>query len=130
MMRNAFVIVVRPLVACEDGFIDSGRQPAESVMSNLAGRTWFITGTSAGFGKAVAREVLARGGNVVASARSLAGVSDVVAIAPERVLAAKLDVTHPDEIATSVAAAIERFGAIDALVNNAGYGFLSAVEEA
>ncbi|MET0985550.1 MAG: oxidoreductase [Steroidobacteraceae bacterium] len=99
-------------------------------MSNLAGRTWFITGTSAGFGKAIAREVLSRGGNVVASARSIEGVRDIVAIAPERVLATTLDVTHPDEIAVSVAAAIQRFGAIDALVNNAGYGFLSAVEEA
>jgi NAD(P)-dependent dehydrogenase (short-subunit alcohol dehydrogenase family) len=99
-------------------------------MSNLAGRTWFITGTSTGFGKAIAREVLSRGGNVVASARSLDAVGDLVAIAPERVLAAQLDVTHAGQIATSVAAAMERFGRIDVLVNNAGYGFLSAVEEA
>ena len=97
---------------------------------SLAGRTWFVTGASAGFGKAIVREVLARGGNAVAAARSPADVEELVAIAPDRVLAAKLDVTEAGEIDASVQAALGRFGAIDVLVNNAGYGFLSAIEEA
>lgn len=96
----------------------------------LAGKTWLITGASAGFGKELVREILARGGNAVAAARNPADVDDLVAIAPNRVLAVRLDVTKQDEIDASVDAAIARFGAIDVLVNNAGYGFLSAIEEA
>jgi NAD(P)-dependent dehydrogenase (short-subunit alcohol dehydrogenase family) len=99
-------------------------------MTDLSGKTWLITGTSAGFGKAIAREVLRRGGNVVASARDPGAVADITALAPERVLAARLDVTRPEEIEAAVAASSARFGALDALVNNAGYGLLAAIEEA
>ena len=97
---------------------------------SLAGKTWFITGASAGFGKALVREVVARGGNAVAAARNPADAEDLVALAPQRTLAVKLDVTEPNDITCSVQAAIDRFGAVDVLVNNAGYGFLSAIEEA
>ena len=99
-------------------------------MSNdLSNQTWLITGSSTGFGKEIAREVLARGGNVVATARDPASVSDLATLAPDRVLATRLDVTKQSEIDDSIAAAIDRFGAIDVLVNNAGYGFVSGIEE-
>ncbi|WP_198351110.1 oxidoreductase [Flavisphingomonas formosensis] len=97
---------------------------------SLRHRTWFVTGASAGFGKALVREIVARGGNTVAAARRPDDVADLVALAPDRVLAARLDVTRPDEIAAAVESALARFGTIDVLVNNAGYGFLSTIEEA
>src|SRR5262245_61006005 len=99
-------------------------------MGDLTGKTWFITGTGSGFGRAIAHEVLARGGRVVASARDPKSVADIVELAPERVLAVQLDVTREDEIASAVAQATARFGGIDVLVNNAGYGLLAAIEEA
>ncbi|MBB35053.1 MAG: short-chain dehydrogenase/reductase [Hirschia sp.] len=97
---------------------------------SLAGKTWFVTGASAGFGKAIVREVIARGGNAVAAARNPDDIADLVSEAPERVQAVKLDVTSDDQIAQSVSSALTRFGQIDVLVNNAGYGFLSTIEEA
>lgn len=99
-------------------------------MSDLTGKTWFITGAASGFGRAIAEEVLARGGQVVASARNPESVGDLVALAPQRVFAPKLDVTREEEIRAALDAARERFGRIDVLVNNAGYGFLAAIEEA
>lgn len=96
----------------------------------LSGNTWFVTGASAGFGKALVREIVTRGGNAVAAARNVDDCADLVALAPDRVMAVTLDVTSPDQIAHAVAAALDRFGAIDVLVNNAGYGFLSTIEEA
>jgi NAD(P)-dependent dehydrogenase (short-subunit alcohol dehydrogenase family) len=90
---------------------------------------WFITGTSSGFGQAIAEEVLARGGRVVATARDPRALDDLVARAPDRVHAVRLDVTRPAEIQTAVAAATQRFGAVDVLVNNAGFSIVGAVEE-
>ncbi len=94
-----------------------------------AGRVWFITGTSSGFGRALSRAVLARGERVVATARDLAAVTDLLAIAPDRVLTARLDVTDPPSVRAAVAAALATFGRIDVLVNNAAYGLLGAFEE-
>lgn len=96
----------------------------------LAGQTWFVTGASAGFGKALVREIVARGGNAVAAARKPGDVSDLVALAPDKVLAVQLDVTDANLIERAVDAALARFGVIDVLINNAGYGFLSTLEEA
>lgn len=96
---------------------------------DLAGETWFITGASAGIGRALAEEVIARGGQLVATARNPVTLADLVSSAPERVLAARLDVTSQDQIEAALAAAEARFGAIDVLVNNAGFGFLAAIEE-
>lgn len=89
-------------------------------------QTWFITGASSGFGMAFARYALDRGYNVVATARSTAKLAALVEAAPQRVLAHKLDVTAPG---AALAAAIARFGRIDVLINNAGYGIIGAVEE-
>ena len=91
--------------------------------------TWFITGASSGFGLAFAREALRRGANVVAAARSPAALADLVAGAPDKVLAVALDVTEAGAAETAIAAAIARFDRIDVLVNNAGYGTVGAVEE-
>lgn len=91
--------------------------------------TWFITGTSSGYGLALARYAIDRGYNVVATARSVAKLATLAASAPDRVLVQKLDVTLPDDAATAVEAAITRFGRIDVLINNAGYGVIGAVEE-
>ena len=99
----------------------------EATMSSS--KVWFITGTSSGFGRSLAEEVLARGERVVATARDPRTLDALVARAPDRVLAVRLDVTKPDEIASALAAAIQRFGAVDVLVNNAGFSILGALEE-
>jgi NAD(P)-dependent dehydrogenase (short-subunit alcohol dehydrogenase family) len=91
--------------------------------------TWFITGCSTGLGRALALAVLDRGDNVVATARDVAKVEDLVAAYPGSGLAMRLDVTDPVQVAGAVSAAEERFGGIDVLVNNAGYGYRAAVEE-
>ncbi|WP_331371891.1 oxidoreductase [Sinorhizobium chiapasense] len=92
-------------------------------------QTWFITGCSTGFGRALAQHVIALGNNVVVTARDPAQVADLSAIAPDRTLALALDVTKADDIARATIAAEQRFGHIDVLVNNAGVGYFGAFEE-
>jgi NAD(P)-dependent dehydrogenase (short-subunit alcohol dehydrogenase family) len=91
--------------------------------------TWFITGASAGLGRALAEAALVGGHNVVATARDVSAVSGLAAPAPDRLLAATLDVTVPEQITRAVTQATEQFGGVDVLVNNAGYGYRAAVEE-
>jgi NAD(P)-dependent dehydrogenase (short-subunit alcohol dehydrogenase family) len=91
-------------------------------------RIWFITGASRGFGALIAEHALAAGDSVVATARNLASLPATLSGHP-RVLALALDVTSEDQARIAVAAAIARFGHIDVLVNNAGYGVIGAVEE-
>lgn len=90
---------------------------------------WFITGCSKGFGRAIAEQVLAAGYRVAATARRREDVADLVGRYLDRVLALELDVTDQEQIDAAVMAAVERFGAIDVLVNNAGYIYLGAIEE-
>jgi NAD(P)-dependent dehydrogenase (short-subunit alcohol dehydrogenase family) len=92
-------------------------------------KTWFITGASSGFGRAFAEHALDRGYNVVATARSIGKLESLVAKAPSRVLAVTLDVDWPGDAQAAIEAAIARFGRIDVLINNAGYGIVGAVEE-
>jgi NAD(P)-dependent dehydrogenase (short-subunit alcohol dehydrogenase family) len=91
--------------------------------------TWLITGCSTGLGRALAEAVIAAGNNAVVTARDPAKVADLAGAAPERVLAVALDVTEPAQVAAAVRQADERFGGLDVLVNNAGYGYRAAVEE-
>ena len=90
---------------------------------------WFITGASSGFGRAFAAYAIERGYKVVATARDVEHLATLVQQAPASVLALKLDVTRPDEIAQAIQAAVARFGRIDVLINNAGFGLVGAVEE-
>ena len=92
-------------------------------------RTWFITGASRGFGALIAEKALAQGDAVVATARNPQSVIDRLG-AHDNLLAMALDVTDETQAHAAAKAAVERFGRIDVLVNNAGYGLLGAVEEA
>ncbi len=91
--------------------------------------TWLITGCSTGLGRAFAQAALDRGHNAVVTARDAAKVQDLADAYPDTALALSLDVTDQEQVTTAVAAAVERFGGIDVLVNNAGYGYRAAVEE-
>jgi NAD(P)-dependent dehydrogenase (short-subunit alcohol dehydrogenase family) len=91
--------------------------------------TWLITGCSTGLGRALASAVLDRGDNAVITARDGANVRDLAGAHPGTALALSLDVTDAAQIASAARAAQERFGGVDVLVNNAGYGYRAAVEE-
>ncbi|WHO77928.1 oxidoreductase [Rhizobium leguminosarum] len=99
-----------------------------TIMSSPA-PTWFITGASSGLGRALAEAVLARGWRAVMTARRPETLADLTAEHGDRALALALDVTDSNSIADAVHDAETHFGAIDVLVNNAGYGYLSAIEE-
>ena len=91
--------------------------------------TWLITGCSSGLGRALAEAVIAAGQNAVVTAREAGKVADLGEAKTDRVLALPLDVTDPQQVTDAVRRAEEKFGGIDALVNNAGYGYRAAVEE-
>jgi NAD(P)-dependent dehydrogenase (short-subunit alcohol dehydrogenase family) len=91
--------------------------------------TWLITGCSTGLGRALAEAVIAAGHNAVVTAREVGRVADLAADNTDRVLPLPLDVTDTSQVTNAVSQAEERFGAIDVLVNNAGYGYRAAVEE-
>lgn len=92
-------------------------------------KTWFITGASRGFGARIAELALAQGDNVVATARNPETVTERLGNHPNLV-ATVLDVTDEGQAKAAARAAVERFGRIDILLNNAGFGLLGAVEEA
>ena len=92
-------------------------------------KTWFITGASRGLGALIAEQALGRGDNVVATARDPARVVSRLGDSPN-LLAVALDVTNEAQARAAADAAVARFGRIDILLNNAGFGLLGAVEEA
>jgi NAD(P)-dependent dehydrogenase (short-subunit alcohol dehydrogenase family) len=91
--------------------------------------TWLITGCSTGLGRALAQAVLMHGHNAVVTARNVAQVQDIADAYPGTALALPLDVTDDAQVTAAVTAAGDRFGGVDVLVNNAGYGYRAAVEE-
>ncbi len=98
-------------------------------MSQSSSPVWFITGCSTGFGRELARLVLERGWRAVVTARNSDQIADLIKGHEYSALALKLDVTDATQVEAAAKAAQERFGQVDVLVNNAGYGYLAAVEE-
>jgi NAD(P)-dependent dehydrogenase (short-subunit alcohol dehydrogenase family) len=98
-------------------------------MPATASPVWFVTGCSSGFGYELARLVIARGWPVVVTARDRSRLAAMVEGHDATTLALDLDVTDQRQIDDAVSAAEARFGRIDVLVNNAGYGYMASVEE-
>jgi NAD(P)-dependent dehydrogenase (short-subunit alcohol dehydrogenase family) len=90
---------------------------------------WFITGCSTGIGREIGRAALEAGHSVAVTARNASSVADLAEEFGDRAIALPLDVTDRDQITAAVAATEAAFGGIDVLVNNAGYGYMAAVEE-
>jgi NAD(P)-dependent dehydrogenase (short-subunit alcohol dehydrogenase family) len=90
---------------------------------------WFITGSSRGIGYELAKAVLAAGHRLVATARRPDDLAALVAQYGERVRAVALDVTDPASARAAVQQAVEAFGRLDVVVNNAGYGNIASIEE-
>jgi NAD(P)-dependent dehydrogenase (short-subunit alcohol dehydrogenase family) len=105
-----------------------GRPGHEEGQINMS-RTWFITGAGRGFGKEFTKAALGRGDQVAATARDTEALADLVEKYGDAVLPLALDVTDREAVVAAVAAAQERFGGLDVVVNNAGYGLFGAVEE-
>ncbi|TDT97260.1 NADP-dependent 3-hydroxy acid dehydrogenase YdfG [Streptomyces sp. 846.5] len=95
----------------------------------MTSKTWFITGAGRGFGRHFTEAALERGDRVAATARNLSTLDDLAATHGDRLFAIALDVTDTEAVRTAVVAANERFGALDIIVNNAGYGLFGMVEE-
>jgi len=92
-------------------------------------KIWFVTGSSRGLGRTLVEAILAAGDKVIATARKPEELKDLSAIYGDSIQAVKLDVTSSADVEKAVATAVEAFGRIDVLINNAGYGFLGAFEE-
>ncbi len=91
-------------------------------------QTWFITGCSTGLGRALAIYLLAHGHRVVATARKPANIASLPGATADNYLALPLDVTQPGQIEATVAQAWQRWGRVDVVVNNAGYGLVGSIE--
>ena len=99
------------------------------IVNNNNSKVWLITGSSTGFGRTLAEAVLNQGDRLIATARKPEQLEDLIAQYPQAAIALRLDVTDKDEIKTMLEKAIAKFGRIDVLVNNAGYGLIGALEE-
>ncbi|MDQ1153645.1 oxidoreductase [Brevundimonas sp. SORGH_AS_0993] len=93
-------------------------------------KTWLITGVSSGFGRALAQAVLARGDRVAGTVRNTPALSAFEALAPGLAHGVVMDVVDPSAVTAAVSAVTQALGPIDVLVNNAGYGLVSGIEEA
>jgi NAD(P)-dependent dehydrogenase (short-subunit alcohol dehydrogenase family) len=97
--------------------------------TDMTPKVWFITGTSRGFGRAIAQAALDRGDSVVATARDPRTLDDLVAASGTRAIAVPLDVTDEAAAEKAIAAGVEAFGHLDVVVNNAGYADFGSIEE-
>ena len=95
----------------------------------MASKVWFITGTSKGFGRIWAEAALARGDRVAATAREVKTLGPLIERYGDRVAAITLDVTDKAAVRSAVSESHERFGRLDVVINNAGYGLFGAIEE-
>ncbi|MDR1124291.1 MAG: SDR family NAD(P)-dependent oxidoreductase [Elusimicrobiota bacterium] len=93
-------------------------------------KNWLITGCSTGLGRAFAQEILKNGHNVVVTSRNIDDIQDIIQDYPQTALGAALDVTDKTQIENAIEQTMQKFGRIDVLINNAGFGYRSAVEEA
>ena len=93
-------------------------------------KVWFLTGSSRGLGRSIAEAVLANGDKLIATARKPEQLGDLVKQYGDRIRAVALDVQSADQAKAAITEAVETFGRIDVVVNNAGYGNISAIEEA
>ena len=98
-------------------------------MKDPADTVWLITGCSSGFGREIARCALAAGARVAVTARRPETLTDLCRSYPETAIALALDITDASQRERAVADTLARFGRIDVLVNNAGYGYVAAIEE-
>lgn len=92
------------------------------------GKVWFITGSSSGPGRSLTEAVLLKGGIVAVAARNTEKLDDLAARHKDRLLVVKLDVANQDQIQRAVSDTVAKFGRIDVLVNNAGFGVTGATE--
>ncbi|WP_435971756.1 oxidoreductase [Streptomyces sp. Qhu_M48] len=90
---------------------------------------WFVTGASRGLGAEITREALDRGHGVIATARDASAVLRTYPQEPDGLLAVNADVTEPEQLMAAVEAGLAKFGRIDIVANNAGYGLIGAIEE-
>jgi NAD(P)-dependent dehydrogenase (short-subunit alcohol dehydrogenase family) len=93
-------------------------------------KVWLVTGSSRGFGRSLAEAVLAHGDYLIATARHPEQLADLVRGYDKRIRAVPLDVTNAEQARAAVAAAVDAFGRLDVVVNNAGYGYFSTIEDA
>jgi NAD(P)-dependent dehydrogenase (short-subunit alcohol dehydrogenase family) len=98
-------------------------------MIAIAESVWLVTGCSTGFGREIARCALRHGARVAVTARRKEAVEDICAEFPGRALAIALDITDPRQRERAFEQTLEHFGQLDVLVNNAGYGYVAAIEE-
>lgn len=98
-------------------------------MTNVAETVWLITGCSTGFGREIARCALQQGAGVAVTARHRDAVADICEEFGERALAIELDITDAGQRERALRLTLEHFGQLDVLVNNAGYGYVAAIEE-
>ncbi|QVI30317.1 SDR family NAD(P)-dependent oxidoreductase [Mycolicibacterium neoaurum] len=97
--------------------------------TNQHSRVFVVSGASRGLGRAITEAALESGHRVVAGARKVSALNDLAARHPDRLAVATLDVTDDDQVRAAVSAAVERFGGLDVLVNNAGYANMAAIED-
>ncbi|TGU70121.1 SDR family NAD(P)-dependent oxidoreductase, partial [Mesorhizobium sp. M1C.F.Ca.ET.144.01.1.1] len=95
----------------------------------MTNKVWFITGSSKGFGRVWAEAALARGDSVAATARDATTLADLVEKYGDSIAAIKLDVADKQAVDAAIAEAHKRFGRLDVVINNAGYGHFGAIEE-